>query len=57
VKKLAAEKVRIVVVEGNYTGQFMSLLKEHGLSGECELLSRYDGLPFTAEYIIEELKS
>jgi len=57
VKKLADKKARIVVVEGNYTGQFMSLLKEHGLSGECELLNRYDGLPFTAEYIIEELKS
>lgn len=52
-----SKKARVVVVEGNYTGQFMSLLKEQGLNGECELLSRYDGLPFTAEYIIEELKS
>lgn len=50
------EKARVIVVENNYTGQFRSLLCEHGVKGECGLVNRYDGLPFTAEYIIEELK-
>ena len=56
VNELVKKKARIVVVENNYTGQFLSLLKEHGLSSECERLNRYDGLPFTPEYIVEELK-
>ena len=56
VNKLFEKSARVIVVENNYTGQFRSLLCEHGVEGECELVSRYDGLPFTAEYIIEELK-
>lgn len=57
VNKLLKKKKRVVFVEGNYTGQFRSLLREQGLNGECGLLNRYDGLPFTAEFIIEELES
>lgn len=57
VMKFAEKKIRIVIVEGNYTGQFLSLLKEHGLSSDCELVNRYDGLHFTADFIIKELKS
>lgn len=57
VNKLLEKNKRIVVVEGNYTGQFLSLLKEQGLNGRCELMNRYDGLPFTAEFIMEELQS
>ncbi|MDD5599191.1 MAG: transketolase C-terminal domain-containing protein, partial [Victivallaceae bacterium] len=57
VNKLLMKKKRVVFVEGNYTGQFRSLLKEQGLNGECGLLKRYDGLPFTPEYIMKELKS
>lgn len=57
VNKLLEKNKRIVVVEGNYTGQFLSLLKEQGLNGGCELMNRYDGLPFTAEFIMEELQS
>lgn len=56
VSKLLEKKVRLIVVEGNYTGQFLSLLKEHGIAGECDLITRYDGLPFTPEFIIGELE-
>jgi 2-oxoglutarate ferredoxin oxidoreductase subunit alpha len=48
---LCASK-RIISVEGNQTGQFAGILQEAHLAGEIELLTRYDGLPFTAEYII-----
>jgi len=47
---------RIVCVEGNQTGQFADLLREQGITDECERLLRFDGLPFTAEYIIRELE-
>jgi len=48
---------RITSVEGNATGQFASLLRERGLIGECDLLLRYDGMPFTAEEIARRLTS
>jgi len=38
-------------VEGNATGQFASVLREAGALGECELMLRYDGRPFSAEEI------
>ncbi|MHB9139602.1 MAG: 2-oxoacid:acceptor oxidoreductase subunit alpha, partial [Victivallaceae bacterium] len=46
---------RIIVVEGNYTGQFASVLKEQGIIRDCEHILRFDGLPFTAEYILMEV--
>lgn len=46
---------RIVVVEGNHTGQFASSLRERGLLASCESLLRYDGLPFDAEFIVERI--
>ncbi len=46
---------KIIVVEGNYTGQFASILKEQGIIRDCQQISRYDGLPFTAEYILMEV--
>ena len=46
---------RVICVEGNCGGQFASLLRERGVLGDCELILRYDGLPFTAEYILERL--
>jgi len=55
VSRLFGKNARVFVVEGNYTGQFLSLLREYGVTGKCEPLNRYDGLPFTAEFIIEEL--
>jgi len=49
---LAPERrARVICVEGNATGQLASLLREQGVLADCELMLRYDGLPFTAEEI------
>jgi len=48
---------RITVVEGNATGQFASLLREEQVLGECELMPKYDGLPFTGEEIARRAQS
>jgi len=48
---------RVVSVEGNQTGQLASLLREVGLLSECELMTRYDGLPFTGREIAARVKS
>ena len=62
---LAPEKIaqllsgakKIVSIEGNYTGQFRSLLREAGLVGQdCKLIGRYDGLPFNGESIAREIE-
>ncbi|MBE3576946.1 MAG: 2-oxoacid:acceptor oxidoreductase subunit alpha [Limnochordales bacterium] len=46
---------RLVLVEGNITGQFGRLLRaETGISLEDRVL-RYDGRPLTATYIVEKL--
>ncbi|MEW6387184.1 MAG: 2-oxoacid:acceptor oxidoreductase subunit alpha [Thermodesulfobacteriota bacterium] len=47
---------KLVLVEGNYTGQLNGLLRqETGLQAH-HLIRRYDGLPFTPEYILKDLK-
>lgn len=46
---------RVIVIEGNYTGQFASILREQAIISSHELITRYDGLPFTAEYIVMEV--
>ncbi len=47
---------RVVCVEGNATGQFARLIRrETGLAVDL-LITRYDGLPFTPEYISEALE-
>lgn len=47
---------RVICVEGNATGQFAGLLRrETGIEVDGSVL-RYDGLPFTPEYIVEHLK-
>ena len=48
---------RITVVEGNQTGQFRTVLAEAGVHLECESLTQYDGLPFTAGGIVERVKA
>jgi len=48
---------RVTVVEGNATGQFASVLREVGALGECELMLRYDGRPFTGEEIARRMRS
>ena len=42
---------RVICVEGNATGQFASLLREQGVLAECELILKYDGMPFTGAEI------
>ena len=55
VRKMLGRRKRLLCVEGNCTGQFASVLRERGVIGEVELVLRYDGLPFTAEYIQQQI--
>jgi 2-oxoglutarate ferredoxin oxidoreductase subunit alpha len=48
---------RITVVEGNCTGQFAQVLRLAGLALEYDSLLRYDGMPLTAEYLVERLEA
>ena len=48
-------KRKITSVEGNSTGQFAAVLREVGVLSDCELLLRYDGLPFTGGEIVERI--
>ncbi|MEI7833867.1 MAG: 2-oxoacid:acceptor oxidoreductase subunit alpha [bacterium] len=41
-----------ITVEGNATGQFAALLREQGLIKKCAYIHRYDGLAFTADYLV-----
>lgn len=45
---------KVVVVEGNGTGQFAQLLRAEGASVDAMLL-KYDGRPFTPEWIVAAL--
>ncbi len=45
----------VTSVEGNATGQFASILREAGMLRECELLLKYNGMPFTGKEIAERL--
>ena len=47
----------ITVVEANQTGQFRQVLAEAGVPMECESLTRYDGLPFTAADIVKRIQT
>lgn len=47
---------RLIVVEGNATGQFRALLQEVGIGREMSGVNRFDGLPITAEYLTAEVK-
>ncbi|MGL4208138.1 MAG: hypothetical protein ACRCTY_01990 [Candidatus Adiutrix sp.] len=47
---------RVIFVESNYSGQFAQLVRrETGFKGSG-LITRYDGLPLTAEYIAKRLE-
>lgn len=46
---------KIVCVEGNATGQFARLIQRETGFVIPERIARYDGLPFTARYIVERL--
>lgn len=44
---------RVVCVEGNATGQFARLVRRETGFAVAGLVTRYDGLPFTPEYIMK----
>jgi len=46
---------RVVMVEGNYSGQLALLIKQETGFAFTEVITRYDGLPVTAAYILERL--
>jgi 2-oxoglutarate ferredoxin oxidoreductase subunit alpha len=43
-------------VEGNATGQFARLIRRETGFAITGSIARYDGLPFTARYILERLE-
>ncbi len=47
----------LVGVEGNFTGQFSSLLREQTGRKVDQRILRYDGRPLSAEDIVERVKS
>ena len=47
-----AQAKRTIVVEGNATGQFETLLRTHIGHAVDNAIHRYDGRPFTPEYIV-----
>jgi 2-oxoglutarate ferredoxin oxidoreductase subunit alpha len=47
---------RVVFVEGNAWGQLASVMREQNVIDEVELITRYDGLPLTAEEIAARLE-
>jgi 2-oxoglutarate ferredoxin oxidoreductase subunit alpha len=46
---------KVVCVEGNATGQFARLIQRETGFAMPGRIARYDGLPFTARYILERL--
>ena len=47
---------RVVCVEGNATGQFSHLIRRETGFNVHRLILRYDGLPFTSDFILGELQ-
>ena len=48
---------RVVGVEGNATGQFARLIRRETGFTIAEGINRYDGLPFTADFLLERLET
>jgi 2-oxoglutarate ferredoxin oxidoreductase subunit alpha len=46
---------RVVMVEGNYSGQLALHIRQETGFAFKEAITRYDGLPVTAAYILERL--
>ncbi len=55
VRKALERAQAVAVVEGNATGQFASVLREQGLLGDCRLILKYDGMPFTGVEIARRI--
>jgi len=49
-------KKKIMVVENNATGQLVSIIKQELVKEPSGFIGKYDGKPFTADYILERLK-
>lgn len=47
---------KLIVVEGNATGQFAKLLRLYGDVEANHQILRYDGLPFSSDHLTEKLK-
>jgi 2-oxoglutarate ferredoxin oxidoreductase subunit alpha len=52
----ALEGAKVVVVENNYTGQFKRLLQSETCIEVEQVISRYDGRPFSVEDVLAGLK-
>lgn len=52
--RLASAK-RVISIEGNATGQFARLIRRETGFNIKDVVLRYDGLPFTAGYILERI--
>ncbi|UQZ88894.1 2-oxoacid:acceptor oxidoreductase subunit alpha [Deltaproteobacteria bacterium Smac51] len=48
---------RVVFFEGNYDGQFAQLVRRECCFQPHMVITRYDGLPLTASYILERLEA
>lgn len=46
---------RVICIEGNATGQFAQLLRQQTGFSVSENILRYDGLPFSASYILQRV--
>ena len=46
---------RVIMVEGNYSGQLALLIRQETGFAFKQVITRYDGLPVTASYILERL--
>lgn len=53
----AEGSTRFLSVECNQTGQFASVLREQGILAHCGLISKYDGMPYTAVEIARRVSS
>ncbi len=53
--RAVGSRKRVIAVEGNSTAQLAALLRGAGALGPVEKLLRYDGLPFTGEWIAQRV--
>ncbi|MFW6155971.1 MAG: 2-oxoacid:acceptor oxidoreductase subunit alpha [Armatimonadota bacterium] len=56
VRARIGERERVICVEGNAWGQFATILRERQIIGDTEMITRYDGLPLTAEEIATQVE-
>lgn len=56
VMPLLAGIKKLVVVEGNYTSQFAKYLRAHTGAAADYVITRWDGRPFSPEYIVQQFQ-